>query len=102
METLPSDIRNLPVYSMPSVMFICTAVALILLVTASVTITVTWIYRSCKHIHNYEYMAGHEFMVYYNNKEEKIKQEDPDGNFLASQKSDSRESEYVSVWLCSR
>jgi len=82
METLPPNIRNLPTYKVPSELFVCTAIMLILLVVSAITITITWIYRSCKHIHNYEYMAGHEFLVYYNKKEERIRQEDPDANFL--------------------
>lgn len=59
METLPSNIRNLPNYYVTNELFICTSVMLILLTIAAITITVTWIYRSYKHIHNYEYMAGH-------------------------------------------
>jgi hypothetical protein len=90
METLPPNIRNLPTYKVPTELFVCTAIMFILLVIAAITITITWIYRSCKHIHNYEYMAGHEFLVYYNKKEERIRQEDPDANFLPSQKSDSK------------
>jgi hypothetical protein len=97
METLPADIRDLPAYYVPSQLFVCTALLLVVLLAASIAVTVTWVYRSCKHIHNYEYMAGHEFLVYYTKKEERIKQDDPDGNYLASQKSDSRESEYVTL-----
>ncbi len=59
METLPSNIRKLPTYSVPAEMFICTAIMFILLAITVITITIAWIYRSCKHIHNYEYMAGH-------------------------------------------
>jgi hypothetical protein len=52
-----------------------------ILFLGTLLIVITWIYRSCKHIYNYEYISDHEFMVYYKNKEDKIKEdEDPDDN----------------------
>jgi AraC-like DNA-binding protein len=59
METLPPNIRNLPTYKVPSELFVCTPIMLILLVVSAITITITWIYRSCKHIHNYSFFAYH-------------------------------------------
>lgn len=92
MDALPNNIRNLPTYSVPSELFVCSTIAVIFLGLSAIGLTIAWIYRSCRHIHNYEYMAGHEFLVYYNKKEEQIRQDDPDANFLPSQKSDSRDS----------
>jgi len=65
---LPPDITNLPTYSVPGQLFICTSIFLIILLLGSVIIIITWIYRSCKHIYNSEYISDHEFMVYYKNK----------------------------------
>jgi len=76
METLPTDIRNLPTYSVPKDLFICTSVLLIFLLVLGLIVTVTWIIRSCKHIYNYEYIPYHDFRIYREKKAEQIKVDD--------------------------
>lgn len=63
METLPQDIRNLPTYSVPKELFICTTVLLIVMLAGAITLLTVWIVRSCKHIYNYEYISNHEIKV---------------------------------------
>lgn len=76
METLPHDIRNLPAYTVPKELFVCTSVILILLLLGGITLIVVWIIRSSKHIYNYEYIPFHEFKFYREKKIENLKVDD--------------------------
>jgi len=72
MEALPTDIRNLPTYAVPKELFICTSILLIILLILGLVVTVTWIVRSCYHIHNFDYIADFDFQVFREKKNEEL------------------------------
>lgn len=72
MEALPTDIRNLPTYQVSKELFICTSILLIILLIFGLVVTVTWIVRSCNHIHNFDYIADFDFQVYRDKKNEEL------------------------------
>ena len=106
MEALPSDIRNLPRYSVPKELFICTCIILIFFLVWTLAMFILWAWRSRRHIHNYEYIADHNIRREFEHAKKTIKEKmererEEENEVFHSEASETNQTRYVHLFLFS-